>query len=116
LLSCHALMCCVTVAGELLKKGPGQYRVPGVALTQQQPADSQGPADSGVHPSRHPAAGGVSISQRKRPRQYSSQQQPGCGTQGQQRYRNSQYQQQQQFFAGGLEDAGSDDGDEDEDI
>lgn len=78
-------------AGELLKKGPGQYRVPGVTLTQQQqqPTDSQGPADSGIHPnsSRRPppaAAGGggggsAGGSQFKRPRHggrmYNQQQQ-----------------------------------------
>lgn len=73
------LLCACLAAGELLKKGPGQYKVPGVTLTQQQPAGSQGPADSGIHPgSRYPAAGGSS--QRKRPRQqHDSQQQQQRG-------------------------------------
>ena len=37
------LVCLVVVggAGELLRKGPGQYKVPGVTLTQQQPVGSQ---------------------------------------------------------------------------
>lgn len=102
-------ICLVAGAGELLKKGPGQYKVPGVTLTQQQPSASQGPADSAALPSHHPAAGGIS-SQRKRPRQTSSQQQQQSRSQGQGHRQYSQYQQQQQAAMQFDEDAGSDDG------
>jgi hypothetical protein len=106
------LLCACLAAGELLKKGPGQYKVPGVTLTQQQPAGSQGPADSGIHPgSRYTAAGGSS--QRKRPRQQhdSQRQQQRGNTQGQRQYGgNSQYQSQALGFGQQFEEEGSDDG------
>lgn len=92
-------------AGELLKKSPGQYRVTGVTLAQPQCGDSQGPADSGIHPSKAPAAAGGGSSQRKRPRQQSSQH-----WRAQQRVDSSQYQQQQQSGLAPFDDAGSDDG------
>lgn len=107
-LTCCDLCCCGVGAawsGELLKKGPGQYRVTGVTLAQQQFGDSQGPADSGIHPSKAPAAAAGGSSQRKRPRQQSSQQ-----WRAPQRADSSQYQQQQQSGLAPFDDAGSDDG------
>lgn len=71
--------CLVLSAGELLRNGPGMFRVSGVKLSQQ-PSISQDPTDSMMHPSRqvlaaaHRVEAGSKHYKRARTQQLHSQQ------------------------------------------
>jgi hypothetical protein len=77
LLHVHILAAAVAAAaGELLKKGPGQYRVTGITVTssQQQPADSGVAGGSTAVGGLPPVPRNRQQQQRKRPLQSQQQQ------------------------------------------
>lgn len=111
--ACDSILTPVCHAGELLKKGPGQWRVAGIALSQQQqpPLQSQqqqqssqlgGPPPPSQHGRRLPA-GSVAGLGKRLGQASSSQQQPQRRRYGQQLHQGSSQQSQ-------LEDEGADGG------